>query len=110
MDKSTAFAIAMISIGVLYIIIISWIDKIKNKSFRKGYQAGENEVTRSLKSTAFWFNVPEYREEFNAMMLYSIIYQKYGRVDSDLFRNRINELGERKLHDLKGEELENIIR
>lgn len=110
MDKSTVFAITVISLGILFIIINNWVDKIKHKYYRKGFIEGENEVTRSLKSTAFWFNEPEHRKEFNSMMLYSILYQKYGRVDSDLFRKRIKELGDRKLKDLKGEELENIIR
>ena len=110
MDKSTIFAIALIGIGVLFIVINSWIDKIKQKSFSKGYDDGQNEVVRSLKSTAFWFNEPENRKEFNSLMLYSIIYQKYKSVDSDLFRKRINELGLRKLKDLSSEELENLIR
>lgn len=110
MDTLTIFTISTISIGVLFIVINSWIDQLKQKYFSKGYADGQSEVVRSLKSTAFWFNAPEHKEQFNAMMLYSIIYQKYGRVDSHLFRSRINELGERKLHDLKGEELENLIR
>lgn len=109
MDGSTTFAIISISICVLYIIINTWKHNIREKSYRKGYDHGEKEVIRSLKSTAFWFNAPHHREEFNIMMLYSMIYRKYGRVDSDLFRKQIAELGERKLQDLSTEEIENLI-
>ncbi|MGK6342874.1 hypothetical protein ACMGDK_11580 [Chryseobacterium sp. DT-3] len=110
MEGSTIFAIVSISIGVLYIIINTLKDKIKELSYRKGYEDGEIEVVRSLKSTAFWFNAPEHKGEFNALMLYSMLYQKYGSVDSDLFRKRIDELGNRKLKDLSTEEIENLIR
>ena len=110
MSTETIFVISTIIIGILFIIINSWIGRVKHKIFSKGYNEGQNEVVRNLKSTAFWFNEPQHIKEFNSLMLYSIIYQKYKSVDSDLFRKRINELGLRKLKDLSTEELENLIR
>lgn len=110
MNTETIFGIISIGLLTLYVIVNNWIDKIKQKSFSKGYIDGQNEVVRSLKNTAFWFNEPGHRKEFNSLMLYSMIYQKYKSVDSDLFRKKINELGLRKLKDLSREELENLMR
>ena len=81
-----------------------YIDKIKLKS----YNHGQHDVISELKSTAFWFNAPEHRKEFNALMLYSIIYKEYGSVDSDLFRKKIINLGDKKLQDLSADEIKKM--
>lgn len=110
MDTSTVILITIVAICLIYMILGNWLSNLKQKSFNKGYLEGQNEVVRSLKSSAYWFSAPEFLKEFNILMLYSIIYEKYQSVDFDLFRRKIVELGDRKLKDLSPEEITELIR
>jgi hypothetical protein len=89
MDKPT-----LIILGVLISILVIGVT-IKKRAFRKGYEAGEKEVTRSMLDTATWFGATS-KITYNCLFLFASRYRKYGHVSSDKFRTDFLKLDHKK--------------
>ncbi len=92
MDKPTLI-ILVILISILVIGVT--IENIKKRAFRKGYEAGEKEVTRSMLDTATWFGATS-KITYNCLFLFASRYRKYGHVSSDRFRTDFLKLDHKK--------------
>ena len=105
MDKLT-----LIILGILISILVIGvtIENIKKRAFRKGYEAGEQEVTRSMLDTATWFGATS-KITYNCLFLFASRYRKYGHVSSDRFRTDFLKLDHKKrIPDLSIEEREGL--
>lgn len=96
----------IISALILLIVVLHYWQKYIDGIKAKYYNLGQHDVIRDIKSTAFWFNKDA--KAFNILMLYSIIFQKYGSVNSDSFRRKINDLGDKKISDLSENEIKDL--
>jgi len=106
MEKPTLIVLIIL---VSIIVIVAVIENIKKKAFRKGYESGVQEVTRSMLDTATWFGATS-KITYNCLFLFASRYRKYGHVSSDRFRTDFLKLEHKqRITDLNLDELEEII-
>jgi hypothetical protein len=93
---------------IFFILLIIW--NIKDRAYRKGYQKGVEEVTRSMLDTATWLGAVEDKSSYNTLWLFATRYRLYGHVCSDRFRSDFFSLDKKKrITDLPKKEIEEIV-
>jgi len=98
MNTETKGVLIIVSIGILAIFILTQIEKIKRKSYQKGWNEGRKDIANRLSGSTFW--IKENPMLTNFLWIVSNYIKEFDNLDIDNVRNKIQNLGNTKVHDL----------
>lgn len=98
------------TLGFLFLLlfIFNYLDKLKTKYLKKGYESGEKAVLENMVHNSYWLN--QHTEYYNFLQYYSMKYRKLGRVPSETLRNDLEIIKQdKRITDFSNEELKHLI-